>query len=130
MRVTSSVLNDLRYTVRQLLKSPGFTSIAVLTIALGVGANTAVFSVTNAVLLRFLPVSDPQQLLMFHLKNQPLNSWQSGYDDTSLSFPVFRAVRERRDLFTEVIAFAPLSFGKVPVRFGAEFAEAHGELVS
>lgn len=124
------MLKDLYLASRQLLKSPAFSAISILTIALGIGANTAVFSVMNAVLLRFLPVPNPQQLVLFHLKNQPLTTSQSGYSDESLSLPVFRAMRTRHDVFSDVVAFAPLGFGKVPVRFGPEPDQAHGELVS
>ncbi len=123
-------MHDLRYAFRQLLRSPAFTIVSILTIALGIGANTAVFSVMNAVLLRFLPVPNPQDLVLFHLKNQPLSSSQSGYDDESLSLPVFRAMRARHDVFTDVVAFAPLSFTKVSVRYGAEPEQVHGEMVS
>lgn len=124
------MLNDLYYAMRQLVKAPGFSVIAILTIALGIGANTAVFSVMNAVLLRFLPLPNPQQLVLFHLKNQPLSTSQSGYDDQSLSLPVFQAMITRHDVFQDVVAFAPLGFGKVPVGFGAEPEQARGELVS
>ena len=121
---------DLRITLRQLAKSPIFTAVCILTIALGMGANTAIFSVMNAVVLRTLPVPNPQQLVYFHLKNQPLSTSQTGYSDMSLSMPIFEAMRTRKEVFQEVIGFAPLAFEKVPVRMGSEPEEVYGEMVS
>src|SRR5437899_2377704 len=71
-----SMLRDVRFAFRQLRRTPGFALVAVLTFALGIGANTAVFSVMNAVVLRFLPVSHPERLVFLHTSGQPSNSSQ------------------------------------------------------
>src|SRR5438128_4267752 len=121
------VIQGLRYTLRQLAKSPVFTAVSILTIALGIGANTGIFSVMNAVLLHSLPVPNPKQLVYFHLKNQPLSTSQTGFGDMSLSMPVFEAMRTRHEVFKDVVGFAPLAFEKVAVRIGTEPEEALGE---
>src|SRR5438105_12018179 len=66
-------MNDLKFAFRQLLKNPGFTAVAVLTLALGIGANTAIFSVVNAVLLKALPYREPERIVMLWTDNPSLN---------------------------------------------------------
>src|SRR6266498_808647 len=67
-------MSDLRFAFRQLLKNPGFTTVAVITLALGIGANTAIFSFVNAILLRPLPYKDADRLLIIY-ENYPANGW-------------------------------------------------------
>lgn len=125
---------DLRHALRQLWKSPGFAAVAILTLALGMGANTAVFSVMNAILLRMLPVHDPQGLFYLHEAHgqyQPPGASDTGDPNLSFSEPVFEALRQRRDVFEDLIAFVPLNIvGKVAVRYGATPEEAEGDEVS
>ena len=123
---------DLRYSLRQLRKSPGFAATAILTLALGIGATTAIFSVMNAVLLRSMPVPNPQQLVYLHVPTgQPYGAQDTGDSDTSFSQPVFEALRQDRRAFSEVMAFAPLSGDKVAVRISNDSPEqASGDMVS
>jgi predicted permease len=101
--------NDLRYAFRMLLKSPGFTLIAMLALGLGIGANTAIFSVFNGVLWRPLPVKDPQQLVI-------LASKTSGFDfPLNLSYPDFQDYRQLKSVFADLVAYSPN-----PVNFGSE----------
>ena len=69
-------MNDLKFAFRQLLKNPGFTAVAVLTLALGIGANTAIFSLINAAILRALPFPDSDQLVVIWADNPGLKSGQ------------------------------------------------------
>src|ERR1700694_5448631 len=90
---------DLRYGVRMLRSNPGFTAVAVLTIALGIGANTAIFSVVNALLLRPLPVKDSAQLLALTEQHE-LNSAVSYF-----SYPDLVDYREQAEVFSDVLGY-------------------------
>jgi predicted permease len=122
-------LKDFLYSIRQLRKTPAFTLVCVLTLALGIGANTAVFSVMNAVLLRSLPVQDPSRVVYLRTSNTPRNT---GTIDTQQTFPyvVYDALRRQGHGISPVIAYVPLAPGKVAVRLSAQPEEAEGEMVS
>jgi predicted permease len=123
------LLRDLRFGLRSLLQSPGFAATAILTLALGIGANTAVFSVMNAVLLKSLPVSDPDRLVYLRTTNPPNGTGTIDNTET-FSYPVYDALRQQRGGLSPVIAYVPLSGSKVAVRYGAQPEEAEGDMVS
>ena len=129
-----TLFKDLRHVFCQLRKTPGFTVTVVLMLALGIGANTAVFSVMNAILMQLLPVSRPQGLSYVRMPNSeqnPPGSDNSGNFSTSFSVDAFEALRQRSDVFEELIAYVPLNaFGSLAVRHGELPEEAEGEEVS
>src|SRR5262245_40822134 len=100
-----SLWQDLRFGARMLLKKPGFTLISVITLALGVGANTAIFSVVNAVLLRPLPYPEPGQLARLLAVDTA-----RGAQDISASMPDYREWRNRNQSFAWLAAFSPSNY--------------------
>jgi predicted permease len=100
-----NLLQDLRYAFRMLVKNPGFTAIAVITLALGIGANTAIFTVINSVLLSSLPVKDPQQLVV--LSDPDAHGMSRGSEDGDrdlITYPEFQDFRDRNQVFSGVLA--------------------------
>jgi len=99
-----ALLQDVRYGLRMLVKKPTFTIVAVLTLALGVGANTAIFSIVNAVLLRSLPFRDPDRLVRICFNNPGV-----GLRNVRFSVPEFDDLRTQTDVFEDVsvIVFGP-----------------------
>ena len=100
-----SLINDIRYGLRNFAKRPGFTAIAIVTLALGIGANTAIFSLVNTVLLRPLPVPHPEEL------TEVYGTFHNGADYTIQSYLNYKDYRDRNDVFSGLIAyrFAPMS---------------------
>jgi putative ABC transport system permease protein len=95
-------MNDFKFAFRQLLKNPGFTAVAVLTLALGIGANTAIFGVLNELLLRPLPVKEPGQLLGVVLANDT-----GDFANQSIPYPIVQDYREQMDsIFDQFAAYA------------------------
>src|SRR5215510_13742816 len=98
-----TLLQDLRYGTRMMLKQPGFTTIAVLTLAIGIGANTAVFSVINAVIFRPRPVAEPERLIELYSGDARNPYEDSAYQD-------FLSFRDQGEVFSGLAAYSPRIF--------------------
>ncbi|HEV3197147.1 MAG TPA: ABC transporter permease [Bryobacteraceae bacterium] len=103
-----TAVKDSRYALRGLARSPGFTAAAVLSLALGIGANTAIFSLFHTLMLRMLPVSHPEQLVTLYRSG----GWGRG----TTSYPLYLEVQKRTDLFQGVVARSGV--GKAQFRYG------------
>jgi MacB-like periplasmic core domain len=120
----TTLLQDMRCGLRVLWKSPGFTIVAVLSLALGVGANTAIFSIVNAVLLRSLPFSHPDRLVKIVANNQGV-----GAQDIGFSVPELDDLRTRAGVFEQVTVTWPtdvnLTGAERPQRLEAQAVSPH-----
>ena len=99
----NQIVSDLRYAIRMLMKTPGFTAVAIFTLAVGIGANTAIFSVVNGVLLRPLPYPDPDDVVLVYSANERTRRGTSSY-------PNYRDWRERNQSFEDLATFTSSSF--------------------
>ena len=139
----TGLLQDVRYALRQLRKSPGFTLVSVLTLALGIGANTAIFSLIDALLFKALPVENPQELV---LPNWTSHGWaenvvknvscdcgerdQSGrIASSAFSYPIYRQISERNHVFSSVAAMAG-NGSRLNIVYKGLASHVDGELVS
>jgi predicted permease len=120
--IIETFVQDLRYGLRMLAKNPGFTGVAVLTLALGIGANTAIFSLIDAVLLKMLPVQKPEQLYrLTSISNE-------GRTNDAFSYPTFELLKRNNQILSGVIAFRPMGNVDFVVNGNAELAR--GQAVS
>ena len=105
------VWRDLWYGVRALVRSPGFSVIAVLTLALGIGANTAIFQLLDAVRLRNLPVANPGELTLVRLADGPGKRGNQETNYPALNNPLWEYIRDHQHVFSQVLAWSPTSLG-------------------
>src|SRR5262245_33862006 len=110
--IVSDWLQDLKHAARSLRRTPGFTTAAMLTLALGIGTNAAIFSLLDAVLWRVLPVNEPHQLYFIAHSDNERPSLLSNY-------PWFERIRQRSDVFADVAAYNTRTF-KVASESGVE----------
>src|SRR5215475_7439875 len=97
---------DVNYAFRALRRTPGFTAIAVLTLALGIGANTAIFTLLDQVLLRLLPVKNPQELVLLNMRGR---HYGSNWGGNAISYPMYKDFKEHNQVFTDM-------FGRFPIQ--------------
>ncbi|HEV2206276.1 MAG TPA: ABC transporter permease [Candidatus Acidoferrales bacterium] len=99
------LIQDIRYGMRLLGKSPGFAAIAILTLALGIGANAAIFQLIDAVRLRTLPVKDPNQLAIVHIDKKHWGSGNFNGPYAEFTFPLWQEVKQRQEAFSSIAAW-------------------------
>src|SRR5260221_6145114 len=118
------MMKDVRYALRGLLKAPGFTLVAVFSLAVGIGANTAIFTLLDQVLLRRLPVKDPEELVALRMKG---SHYGSNWGFNALSYPLYQDLSRNNQVFRGM--FCRFS-ANANLTHGAETERVATELVS
>ena len=106
----SSLWKDLRYGLRMLVLSPGFTVIAVVTLALGIGANTAIFQLIDTIRLRTIPVKNPEELATVRIADRHWGSGQFSGPYSQLTFPMWEQIRNRQQGFSQIAVWSAQQF--------------------
>ncbi len=136
-RLPGEMAQDVRYGLRQLRHAPGFAAVIILSLALGIGANSAVFSLINAVMLRNLPVKDPGRLalLSWNSNHRTLSRRvfsfmdnNGGYNDKPFAWPTYQTLRDRNRVFSSLFGFVPLSQANIGI--AGQSSLANGEMVT
>src|SRR5437868_1493649 len=120
----ATLVQDLRYAVRPLRKAPLFASVAVLSRAVGIGANTAIFTLINQLILQYLPVRNPEELALLTARG---NHYGSNNGPNSISYPMYRDFRDKNQVFSGMFC---RHGDTVSVTFGGRTELAAAELVS
>lgn len=123
----STLWKDLRYSLRQLGNSPAFTLIAILTLALGIGANTAIFQLIDSIRLRTIPVKKPQELGTIRIAERHWGSGQFSSQYSQLTFAMWEQIRKRQEGFAEIAVWSDQRFN---LATGGEVRKAKGIRVS
>ncbi|HET8921392.1 MAG TPA: ABC transporter permease [Candidatus Acidoferrum sp.] len=123
----TSFRRDLRHALRFLRLSPGFTFVAVLTLSLGVGANTAIFQLIDSIRLRTIPVKNPQELGTIRIADRHWGSGQFSSQYSELTFAMWEQIRKRQEGFSEIAVWSDQQFN---LAMGGEVRKAKGIRVS
>jgi len=123
----TNLLRDLRHAFRLLRLSPGFTAVAIITLALGIGANTAIFQLIDSIRLRTIPVHNPEQLGTIRIADFHWGQGNFSGQYSQLTFPLWEQIRQRQEGFAQIAAWGGQSFN---LATGGEVHYAKGIRVS